>query len=293
MLVRSGFCVVERTVHICKQFTITRNFWTDTSKTIFKIISKNSCVSMNKLYQESREKGVSEDSVIPILTKLKQNHYIQTIHEEFDIKLMVSPNKNVPQVDDNQAWENWWKQPVPVKPNREADITPSHYTPQQTAILDIIKKTRKGDIRGPFLVWINNPEIANRAQNLGEYLRYHTSLPERLSELAIMTVARYYNCEREWFIHKPIAINSGVDSKVLDAIIEKKTPQFQQQDDRVVYNFTYELVTSKFISETVYQEAAKVIGMKSMIELNVLIGYYVLVAFTLNTFYPGVITPDK
>jgi len=157
-------------------------------------------------------------------------------------------------------------------------------TPEQTAVLDEILTGPRGNLNGPFLTWIHSPELAQHAQRLGAYCRYRTGLPLRLSELAILITAAHWKSQAEWFIHYPIALNAGLPEATAQALLGGAAPVFEAPDDALIYTFTTELHESKRVSDLTYNQAAERFGHTVVINLVGLLGYYTLVAMTLNTF---------
>ena len=93
---------------------------------------------------------------------------------------------------------------------RYRDIAPGEMTAAQRRVHDLIVAGRRGRFGGPFQLLIRAPEICEHAAKLGEHLRWGTSLPDRLSELAIITTARFWRAQFEWFAHAPLAEKAGV-----------------------------------------------------------------------------------
>ena len=91
--------------------------------------------------------------------------------------------------------------------------TPETMTPEQRRVYDAVVSGPRGALRGPLLRALHRPELADKWQQLGELLRYRTSLPPRLSELAILVTARHCNCELEWHIHEEMALKAGLDAR--------------------------------------------------------------------------------
>ena len=83
-------------------------------------------------------------------------------------------------------------------------------SPAQRRVHDQIIAGRRGRFGGPFQLLIRAPEICEYASKLGEHLRWGTSLPDRLSELAIITTARFWRAQYEWYAHAPLAEQAGV-----------------------------------------------------------------------------------
>jgi len=168
--------------------------------------------------------------------------------------------------------------------NRLPSFDASHATPDQKAVLDEILSGPRGNLNGPFLGWIHSPELAQHAQRLGAFCRYKTGLPLRLSELAILVTASRWQAQAEWLIHYPIAIDAGVRAEDAEAIRQGQTPSFADADDALIYAFATELYDAKRVSDATYAKTVERFGHEVAINLVGLLGYYALVAMTLNVF---------
>lgn len=168
--------------------------------------------------------------------------------------------------------------------NRLPAFDASSAGPKQKAVLDEILNGPRGNLNGPFLGWIHSPELAQNAQRLGAFCRYETGLPLRHSELAILVTAARWQSQAEWFIHHPIAIDAGVPAAVAEDLRVGKVPVFEEPDDRLIYEFATQLYDTKRVCDSTYDAAVQRFGHVVVINLVVLLGYYALVAMTLNTF---------
>jgi 4-carboxymuconolactone decarboxylase len=157
-------------------------------------------------------------------------------------------------------------------------------TPEQQRIFDEIAGGKRGGVRGPLLVLLNSPALADKAQALGAFCRYDTSLPPRLSELAILTIAAHWRAGYEWYAHAPIGLKAGLDPMAVEAIRTGRTPEFQAADEKAVYEFTHELLTKRRVSQDVYDRADAALGGVSVLDLIGVIGYYQMVATLIVTF---------
>lgn len=160
----------------------------------------------------------------------------------------------------------------------------SNATPEQKTVLEEILSGPRGNLNGPFLGWIHSPELAQQAQRLGEFCRYRTGLPLRLSELAILVTAARWQAQAEWYIHYPIALEAGVLPGDAEAIRLGQQPAFADSDDALIYTFATELYDAKRVSDVTYAATVKRFGHEVTINLVGLLGYYALVAMTLNVF---------
>lgn len=168
-------------------------------------------------------------------------------------------------------------------PDRLTHLDTQNLSPRQQEIAQDIL-SRRGGLRGPFSAWIRNPELADRAQKVGAYCRYDSTLPHLLSELAILVVARHWRAQAEWAIHAPIAEKAGVLEEDIAIILRGDDPVFSDQQMQIVYDYTNELLTTARTSDDLHYQAVEKLGERAVIDLVALIGYYGLVALTLNAF---------
>lgn len=155
---------------------------------------------------------------------------------------------------------------------------------EQQAVLDEILCGPRGNLAGPFLAWIASPELAQHAQRLGAFCRYQTGLPMRLSELAILVTAAQWRAQAEWQIHYPIAVEAGVSPAVAESLLKGQRPDFADADEALIYDFAVELYGAKRVSDTTFKAAEQRFGHETIVNLVGLLGYYALVAMTLNVF---------
>ena len=157
-------------------------------------------------------------------------------------------------------------------------------TERQRQINEEIVSGPRGQVRGPLAIWLYRPELADRAQKLGRYCRYNTSLEPRLSELAILTTARIWDAAFEWQAHVPHALSGGVDSLVIDSLSADQTPDFANEDEEIVYRVTREINTTRQLSDETYNQAIKILGIEATVDLIGLLGYYALISMTIKAF---------
>lgn len=157
-------------------------------------------------------------------------------------------------------------------------------TAEQREVHEQIASGPRGGVYGPLGVWLWRPELASRAQSLGRYCRYDSSLPPRLSELAILVTARHWSAEFEWLHHKQPALDAGLDPAIVEAIRQGQTPEFSKEDERVVYEFAWQLQNNRVVSDATYGRAVDLIGQESVVDLVGVLGYYALISMTINTF---------
>ena len=167
---------------------------------------------------------------------------------------------------------------------RLAPLDLNKLTPDQKKAADAIVAGPRGGLRGPFEPWLRRPELADRAQKLGEYCRFNSSLPKDLSELAICLIGRHFKAQYEFYAHARLAKEAGLAPEVVEAVRTRQTPPFKREQERIVYDFVSEYLATSRVAEPNYKRALDAFGEKGVVDLVGVCGYYMLVSMTLNVF---------
>jgi 4-carboxymuconolactone decarboxylase len=146
---------------------------------------------------------------------------------------------------------------------------------------EIIKGPR-GALYGPFIPLIRSPELMDRSQRIGEYLRFKSAIGTKLTEFVIMIVARQWTQQVIWSIHEPISLRAGIKPEVIKALADGRRPVGMNEDEDILYNFCMELHTNKNISDVTYDRALKRFGEQGVIDTLGINGYYTLIAMVMN-----------
>ncbi len=160
--------------------------------------------------------------------------------------------------------------------------SPDELDPEQRLIYDKVVAGPRGRLRGPLRAALYNPQLADCWQALGAQLRYHTQLPPILSELAILVTARHCRSPFEWDAHRPEAERAGLPQQIIDALLAQSTPDAMSAEQSAVYHFALELNRLDSVSDATYANALALFDARTLVELTALVGYYTLVAMTLN-----------
>ena len=134
---------------------------------------------------------------------------------------------------------------------------------------------------GPFNAWARSPDLGDRLQKVGEYIRFNSSIPLRLNEFAILITARHWTSQYEWFAHLPLGLKAGLDPKIAAELAQNQRPSDMRDDEAVVYDFCTELHRNKNVSDATYKRAAAMFGEKGVMDLIGVSGYYTAVSMTL------------
>lgn len=176
------------------------------------------------------------------------------------------------------------------------DLPPEEaMTPEQKAAVAEAVAGIRGRVPAPMIAWLQNPELASRGQKLGELLRYQTTLEPRLSELAILICGRHWTSHHEWMAHKREGLKAGMDPEVIAAIAARRTPTLRDARERAVHDISTTLLATGRVPQALYDAGVAALGGRGMVELVGILGYYCMVALTLNTFelgIPGSIAPE-
>ena len=168
-------------------------------------------------------------------------------------------------------------------PRRLPPIPPDQWTEAQKQAAAEFRATRGYDIRGPFVPLFRSPELMVRTAAVGQYLRYNSALPRRLSEFVILLTARRCNQSHEWGAHYPVALDAGVEAATLTAIAEGNRPDGMTDEETVLFDFCDELLRTRSVSDAAYARTVALFGERGLVDTIGLVGYYTLLAMVLNT----------
>jgi 4-carboxymuconolactone decarboxylase len=143
---------------------------------------------------------------------------------------------------------------------------------------------KRGQVRGPFLVWLQSPELCDRVEALGAYVRFDCSLSEKLREFSILITARFWDAQHSWNAHIDKAVAAGMSIDTLHAIAHHKTPVFKSDDERIFYKFCMEVLEQHFVSDETFVEAQKHFGNQGLVDVIGCLGNFSMLAMCLNTF---------
>jgi 4-carboxymuconolactone decarboxylase len=162
-------------------------------------------------------------------------------------------------------------------------IPPERMTEAQKKAVEEFRAARNADVGGPFAPLLRSPEVMNRARAMGDYLRFKSVLPPRLSEFAILITARQWTQNYEWDAHSRIAAQAGLSQDVLEALAAGRRPDRMAEDEEILYSFCTELQRNQSVSDATYARAVSKFGEQGVIDMIGISGYYTLLAMVLNT----------
>lgn len=167
--------------------------------------------------------------------------------------------------------------------DRMPPIPAEKLTDAQKTAMQEFAAARKVAVSGPFWPLLRSPEVMNRARAMGDYLRFTSVLPPRLSEFAIIITARQWTQNYEWDVHAPLAQQGGLKPSIVAAVADGRRPDGMAQDEEVLYTFCDELHRTQSISDDTYARAVATFGEQGVIDILGISGYYTMLAMVLNT----------
>jgi 4-carboxymuconolactone decarboxylase len=158
---------------------------------------------------------------------------------------------------------------------------------EQKRVADEIRSGPRGGLRGPFEAWLRSPGLAEHAQKVGAYVRFGSSLPPDLNEMAILLTGKHWRAQFEFWAHSRLAREAGLDEGIIEAIRTGELPRFTREAEHIVYDFVTEYFTTNRVSASTYNRAVDAFGENGVVDLVGAVGYYSLVSMTLNVFEVG------
>jgi 4-carboxymuconolactone decarboxylase len=166
---------------------------------------------------------------------------------------------------------------------RFKELTPETMTPEQKKAADAIQAGPRGaGLRGPFNALLRSPGLCDLVQRVGAYVRFSSSIPPRLNEMAIIMAGRKWTAQYEFYAHRRLAIEAGLSAPICDAIATGTRPQNMQADEAEIYDFCSELLATGHVSDANYSRISARFGERGVVDLIGAIGYYSLVSMVLN-----------
>jgi 4-carboxymuconolactone decarboxylase len=163
-------------------------------------------------------------------------------------------------------------------------LTPEQMSAEQHGVFAATVAGKRGRMTPPVEMWLHSPGLAAHAQALGAFIRYDTALPPAVSEMAILITGRHWDAKFEWFAHRSIAMAAGLDPAIIDAIRDRRVPEFHDAGMRAVYDYATTLHRTRQVPQALHDAMVAAWGERGVVDLVGLLGYYTLVSMTLNAF---------
>jgi 4-carboxymuconolactone decarboxylase len=164
----------------------------------------------------------------------------------------------------------------------------ANMTDAQRRVYDaMMSGPRRSPPVGPLAAAMHRPDLAEKWSDLGLVLRFNSSFPPRLREFVILLTGRFWDCQFEWFSHEPEARKAGLSEQTIETLRHGGST-FQAADEQAIHDYATELLRDHRASDATYRRILAAYGVPGIVELTALIGYYAMVALTLNAHEIGV-----
>ena len=167
--------------------------------------------------------------------------------------------------------------------DRMPPIPVEKLTDAQRRAIDEFKAARGAEISGPFIPLLRSPEVMTRARAMGDYLRFKSSLPPRLSEFVILLTARQWTQQYEWNAHQGLALQGGLKADIVKAVAEGRRPEAMAADEQALYALVDEVHRTRSVSDATYAAARTAVGEQGVIDALGIVGYYTMLSIVMNT----------
>lgn len=166
---------------------------------------------------------------------------------------------------------------------RFEQVNADKLTPDDKALYEAVRAGRP-KLVGPFSVLMHNPPLARAVNQVVDAIRRDGKLDKRLYELVVLITARHAGAAYAWAVHDPLARKAGLSGDVVEAILEKKKPNFAKADEKAIYDAVTELLNTNKIGDAAYQELIKQFGLETAIEVVTCVGLYCMIGGVINAF---------
>jgi 4-carboxymuconolactone decarboxylase len=161
-------------------------------------------------------------------------------------------------------------------------LAPAAMNDAQRKAADALTAGPRGGVKGPFIPLLRSPELMDRLQHVGEYLRFRSSLEPRISEFLMLIVSRQWTQQFEWAVHVPLALRAGVKPQTVDSLAAGARPADMAADEALVYDFCAELLAHKGVGDATYRAAVERFGERGVVDMLGVVGYFTTVSMVLN-----------
>jgi 4-carboxymuconolactone decarboxylase len=174
------------------------------------------------------------------------------------------------------------------KEPRFPQLTMAQLSDAQRPLAEAIMKISAVGIAGPYNPMLRSPVFGQKLFDLLDYLRWHTSVPLRLNEFAILITGRLWRSQVMWYAHDPLAVKAGLAPQIIADLKANRRPASMQPDEAAVYDFVMELSANHAVSDETFAHAKALLGEQQVVDLTAVTGTYVTVAMLLAMAEEGV-----
>jgi len=147
--------------------------------------------------------------------------------------------------------------------------------------------------------WISNalrslghaPDALRRFALIGDYVRYHTRLPDRMREIVIITTGR--GIPYAVGHHAPLALQNGITKEELDSLLSGKVPGTFGETDAAAVRFVLEFTSGKPVTDGTFEALRAVMSPRQITDVIMTSAYFVALAMMITTLGVELETEEK
>jgi len=164
-------------------------------------------------------------------------------------------------------------------------VTREQVPERDKAAYDAFMQSRGGRPNvGPYALLAHMPEMAQQLEAWRTSLRGEASVPQKLQELVMLTVAREMDCAFIWYAHAAAARQAGLRDDIVDRLRARQDLPALDPAEQTVVQFTRELLQHRRVSQATFEAASQQFGQRGTMALTNLVACYAVLAYNLNTY---------
>ena len=184
------------------------------------------------------------------------------------------------------------QKPAVSEAPRFATLAMEQLDDTQKRVAERVIKVSSAGLGGPYAMLLRSPKLLERYLGMTDYLRFETSMPKHLNEMAILMEARLWDAQYEWWAHYPIALKAGLRKGIADAIRDGKKPADMKPDEQIVWDVVTELLRDRTLTDVTFARGKEILGEQQLIDLVAVTGFYVMVSTVIHAGRIGVPNGD-
>ena len=166
--------------------------------------------------------------------------------------------------------------------DRLPEIPSDKLTYAQREAARTFQEDRGVPVFGPFVALLRSPQLMLQAMSMGDYLRYHNSLPQKVNEFVILITAREWTQQLEWQIHQPIAVKAGLSQAITESVAKGERPKGMDEAEEIAWEFSTQLHHDRRVDDKTWARAVAKFGEQGVMDMAGTNGYYDFLAMSMN-----------
>jgi uncharacterized peroxidase-related enzyme len=147
--------------------------------------------------------------------------------------------------------------------------------PDQSALIERIRKGRRGTVINVYKTLMHNPDIASVWLDLVNVVRWKVELEDRLREIVIVRVGYLNRCPYVVNQHVPeLTAPAGLTKAECDALADWRNAAFFSERERAALTYADAMTREIDVPDAVFSALRHHLNERQIVELTVLVGVY-------------------